>query len=1083
MGKLRLALLSTFSFLLSAFAFAQGVIPLRIDSTGTLQLPASAPLTTFKSANNVAYIGPSGDDANAGTRAAPLATSAAALLKIGNEGEIILLEGDYTGLKFNLASAKTVTIRGEPDKLIRVYLGETHSSGFTNVAGAVGVDPDNVYKKTISTVIPIASDRSNGGDIGVWVFEQGTTEGPITVPHPLQKGRTTRLDHTRLTVASSLANLKAGADGRYWYAANVLYIKATDHANLATSPKTYQIPSQTANQSFVYGATSATNIKVQGIQVYYGFDNFSVSGCSRYEIIRCLAFGAGREGIIADEIDYGEETQNELAANGNDGSSVGNVTSNRLSFLHTIDCWSHDNGDEGNSPHDHMFGTFTGGLFENNGSSGIGPFNANITCYYTHTRNNTFNGGIYPSGSDKVSCYGCISEGDAAGINVSAGGTGYAYGCTAINPTGAVGFVAGVASSITLQNCSVTGGGTTGGSGTITVLGTDRIGKMTINSGHAIRGTNASFQVDPFGSATTSLGAPQMLIGGENTLAANGIDSIGFGYTDGTGSIPPTQIGYINTPSGGFTKGSLFFATRDVTTNTAPTTRLTISPAGDATFTGSVTAGTGGFIGSANLSSAVVPLISGSTAANGDITINGTTSGTKTSSYVILQDAGGNVGIGTPTPSTTLQVAGTFLATDNAEIGGTLTVDGIASMAALSTVGGNHIAVFDSTNTFSAAQTFSAAVTLSSTLAMGGTAITFGALPSGATTAGALATYAAQTYTVTGTNTATAFQAVYHGVPTFTDSSAGTITDSFSEVWAGPAVRAGSLVTAGTRTHTLGILDSTSASSAITGALVVATTFGTAATSVGIGGGNINAGGAVTVGGNITGGGNISPGQTGLINWNNRSEISSPAGGRLLFTGLSAAAFTRLAFHTETTSDAALQISGTGITTGLGDGTAGGSFTASGTFTATGNVTQTAKTTTYNNEATAGEGLAPIRGFTSQKAVTNAGDTNVLTVTPAAAAGTYRIAVQISLASATSGVVGWTATWTDSNSNAQTPTNLSLFQSGTAGPALTFTTSAASNYYAEAIIDVNNAGTNIVVKLTGSGTYSGKMSASIERLN
>ena len=78
--------------------------------------------------------------------------------------------------------------------------------------------------------------------------------------------------------------------------------------------------------------------------------------------------------------------------------------------------------------------------------------------------------------------------------------------------------------------------------------------------------------------------------------------------------------------------------------------------------------------------------------------------------------------------------------------------------------------------------------------------------------------------------------------------------------------------------------------------------------------------------------------------------------------------------------------------------------------------------------------------------------------------------------------LGWTATWTDSNGNAQTPTNLSLVQSGTAAPALTFTTSAG-NYYGDAIIDVNNAGANIVMKLTFSGTsFTAKVSATVERL-
>lgn len=151
--------------------------------------------------------------------------------------------------------------------------------------------------------------------------------------------------------------------------------------------------------------------------------------------------------------------------------------------------------------------------------------------------------------------------------------------------------------------------------------------------------------------------------------------------------------------------------------------------------------------------------------------------------------------------------------------------------------------------TFTAPSTGSFAFT-GGGVSMGGTAYSFGALPSGATTTSPAYTIPATTYTVTGTNTATAFQAAYHGVPTFTDASVGTVTDLFSEVWAGPSAVAGSLV--GTRKHTLGVLDATSASSSIIGPFVVAATFGTTATSTAIGGGNINTGGTLTVGGTTT---------------------------------------------------------------------------------------------------------------------------------------------------------------------------------------------------------------------------------------
>lgn len=50
------------------------------------------------------------------------------------------------------------------------------------------------------------------------------------------------------------------------------------------------------------------------------------------------------------------------------------------------------------------------------------------------------------------------------------------------------------------------------------------------------------------------------------------------------------------------------------------------------------------------------PLIYGSTAANGDITIRGTSHATKTTSFVLLQDDGGSVGIGTAAPATVLDI-------------------------------------------------------------------------------------------------------------------------------------------------------------------------------------------------------------------------------------------------------------------------------------------------------------------------------------------------------------------------------------------------------------------------------------------
>jgi hypothetical protein len=107
-------------------------------------------------------------------------------------------------------------------------------------------------------------------------------------------------------------------------------------------------------------------------------------------------------------------------------------------------------------------------------------------------------------------------------------------------------------------------------------------------------------------------------------------------------------------------------------------------------------------------------------------------------------------------------------------------------------------------------------------------------------------------------------------------------------------------------------------------------------------------------------------------------------------------------------------------------------------------------------------------------------DNNVLTFTPPPSPGTYRLNFVASVSAATA-PFGWTATWEDSNGNAQSPTNLSLFQSGTAAPALTFAT--PGDYYGHAVIDIDNSQTPIVLKFTFTGTsILTKVSATVDKL-
>jgi len=136
----------------------------------------------------------------------------------------------------------------------------------------------------------------------------------------------------------------------------------------------------------------------------------------------------------------------------------------------------------------------------------------------------------------------------------------------------------------------------------------------------------------------------------------------------------------------------------------------------------------------------------------------------------------------------------------------------------------------------------------------------------------------------------------------------------------------------------------------------------------------------------------------------------------------------------------------------------------------------------FNNISTAGLGLPAEYANAKQTAVTQSSIASFLSYAPPTSAGTYLILVSASVTSATAGVVSFPIAYRDASGDNVSATAISLFQLGTAAPASSFTTSAASRYWGFAVIDINNLGTNIVVSWTGGGTLAGFASASIYQL-
>jgi hypothetical protein len=136
----------------------------------------------------------------------------------------------------------------------------------------------------------------------------------------------------------------------------------------------------------------------------------------------------------------------------------------------------------------------------------------------------------------------------------------------------------------------------------------------------------------------------------------------------------------------------------------------------------------------------------------------------------------------------------------------------------------------------------------------------------------------------------------------------------------------------------------------------------------------------------------------------------------------------------------------------------------------------------YNSIATAGLGVPGIYAATVSKAETGTADATLLDYPPPATAGVYRISVQADVKTATSGVISFSVTHDDSAGAEVAAAVMSIYQLGTAAPALSFTTSAVSHYYGSYICSIDNGGEHITVGWVGGGTQTTNVTATLEQL-
>ena len=409
-----------------------------------------------------------GDDTNPGTtEGAALATFAAAFSKTGVDTTIILI-GDTTE-RLNIktkSNQRSVRLIGKRGLVNRIICGTKIDSG-TLVAGTT-----NVYQTPLSSFSTAASFQLFQHE----VFDESTLI-PDNERHPLQRGKTYRCDSTKITRVGSLDAVKTSEGYTFFYdtGAQMLYVKIKEGTTLAANP--VYIP----GGSGIFGNDGSVAFEMVNIECWYG--SILLRSCHGGRAIDCAAKYALGDSAWSWDAAIGVELIRCEAARAFSGSTTGNgfnadstMTDPALA-KHTvatmIDCWGHDNNDNGYRDRKRCETTIIGGLFEYNGIGGIkASWGSHDTIYNAYCRKQV-DSGISLVGSaraeeggrgSQIFAIGCICENNKNNYYVYGDkfGTDENFGrfvnCVSLNAH--YGYFCGTNSRIELNNCTDSGSST-----------------------------------------------------------------------------------------------------------------------------------------------------------------------------------------------------------------------------------------------------------------------------------------------------------------------------------------------------------------------------------------------------------------------------------------------------------------------------------------------------------------------------------------------------------------------------------------------------------------------------------------------
>lgn len=395
--------------------------------------------------NNCVYVSLTGSDANDGSLSTPFASINKALKHSNN---IYILAGLYRQ-KIDLSNSYGGTIKLSAYDPTGTVIFEPRDAQLCASAEAV-----SGYTKVKKASVTATFESGNK-----WIFQENVADVTTLISDserlPLERGYEYRCYDTKIelctssVLADALNEIEGATDYRWFYdnTNHILYFSSPEAVSSSKPIKA------SFGHSLFSNATRKHTLILCGIEAKYMAIN--ISETTNSQVIDCKAtnvFGYGA--FVYDRVLGGKFVRCEASRcfYGNNGDGFNGHSSNtgekfaKKTTMFLVDCWAHDNFDDGYSDHERSETTLIGGLYEYNGKGGVTPsYGSHCSCYNVYARHN--NNGFYYTGTaeeaeggkyGQMICYNCVAEANdkitnGSGFNVDGvGNTGVCVNCKSI---------------------------------------------------------------------------------------------------------------------------------------------------------------------------------------------------------------------------------------------------------------------------------------------------------------------------------------------------------------------------------------------------------------------------------------------------------------------------------------------------------------------------------------------------------------------------------------------------------------------------------------------------------------------------